>query len=528
MSIKYRFTTVIPKAGDPLSLPSAGVTCVVGGNNVGKSQLLRELHQLVSEADTSGLLILERAIVAGPEGSQDDSYSWLEAHAVRYDATPGSPAKYALRIGDHGQSLQDFQYWVDGRDEDESYLGNIAPFFVDHSPAGTLSAYAAGYVHPDGGTNYALMRLRRSGELEAELSQVVRDAFGFGVVLDRLDVQTRLRVGDLSVPAPPLDRPTAEYAEALARLPLLDDQGDGLRSFVGIASQILAHRFNVLLIDEPEAFLHPGQARVLGRWLAEQATIRDVQIVLATHDKDLLIGLLSASEGSNVSLVRLSKNGSDTQAIQVDPSDVAEVWQSPVLRYSNVLQGLFHSKVVVCEGDADCRFYAATLDTAAISEARRSIADDTLFVPAAGKGGIPAVLQAIARLGVEAWAFPDFDVLSNKTELKRIVEANGATWTDRMDTLYTTVARAINEKGRWEQVKESGLSAVPTGAPFEAAVQLVGCLTAVRVHVVPSGEMESFDRGIARHSSDWVFAALEHRVHEQPAALDYVRAVLAD
>lgn len=528
MALDYRITKVTSKAGTEVELPVAGVTCVVGGNNVGKSQFLREVFSLAYDSDTSGLVILKDGSAHRPTGTIEETLAWLEARTVRYDHKPGDPTTYASRIGDLGTSLRDFYYWIDQDESEDPYLGNIARFFVEYAAAGTLSTYASGYVDPNGGgTNYALMRLRGSGDLEEELSSVIREAFGVGVVLDRLDLQTRLRVGDVSADVPPLNRPTKEYADQLAQLPLLDNQGDGFRSFVGIASHVLTHQFTVLLIDEPEAFLHPGQARILGRWLANQATLRDMQIILATHDKDLLIGLLDAADDSNVNLVRLARRANETTITQVDPADVSDVWRNPVLRYSNALQGLFHSKVIVCEGDADCRFYAAAVHSAATLTGQRALSDDTLFVPAAGKGGIPAALQAIARLGVEAWTFPDFDVLKNKSQIRNIVVANGGTWTATMDESYTLIARSLNQHDRWDAAKEMGLEAIPAGEPYAAALDLLAELTAARVRLVPRGEMESFGKHITGHSSDWVFEALSEGIHQSADVAAYVQPVIA-
>ncbi|MEV7528691.1 ATP-dependent nuclease [Agrococcus sediminis] len=422
-------------------------------------------------------------------------------------------------------SLTDFHRWVN-RDEGP-HLGNIAPFFIEHCSAGALGSYAAGYVQPDGsGRNYALMKLRGSGELEEELSDVVREAFGVGVVLDRLDIETRLRVGDVEAEIPPLNRPTLEYAKALAELPLLDTQGDGFRSFVGLASQILTHRFDVMLIDEPEAFLHPGQARILGRWLAEQAVERDMQIVVSTHVRDFVIGLLSAGPTAPVNLVRLSRSGDETYFTQLQPAEVSAVWNNPVLRYSNALQGLFHAKVVVCEADADCRFYGAAVDSKAIAEANRAVADDTLFVPSGGKAGMPGVVEAVAQLGVEVWAFPDFDVFRVKSDIKRIVEAVGAEWTNELDALYARMTRVINDAALWEQCKHAGIHGIPAGDGFEAANVLLESLSRVRVQVVRTGEMESFDKSITLHGSSWVSTALERRVHETAVVREFVAPIL--
>ncbi|WP_304722163.1 AAA family ATPase [Conexibacter sp. CPCC 206217] len=53
---------------------------------------------------------------------------------------------------------------------------------------------------------------------------------------------------------------SVEYLNALDGLPLVPDQGDGMRSFIGLLLTILSSSHPLILVDEPEAFLHPPQA----------------------------------------------------------------------------------------------------------------------------------------------------------------------------------------------------------------------------------------------------------------------------
>ncbi|MGZ3471666.1 MAG: AAA family ATPase [Isosphaeraceae bacterium] len=53
----------------------------------------------------------------------------------------------------------------------------------------------------------------------------------------------------------------------------LDEQGDGIRSFVGIVVALLILNRGLFLIDEPEAFLHPPQAYRIGAFIAEQSSL---------------------------------------------------------------------------------------------------------------------------------------------------------------------------------------------------------------------------------------------------------------
>lgn len=406
-------------------------------------------------------------------------------------------------------------------------LGAAAPFFLHHTSAGALAGHAAGSapvgpVH--GGGSNPLGRLYRDGDLEAELDALSRSTFSQGLLLDRANAEFRLRVGDVHVPVPPLNHPTREYADAVLDLPLLDDQGDGMRSFVGLALLVMARPPGVLLIDEPEAFLHPGQARALGRWLGGAAHERDLQVIIATHDRDLLLGLLEASAPINV--VRITRQDDRNSLAQLPPDEIQEVWADPVLRYSNVLQGLFHRQVVVCESDGDCRFFGAALDELALATDRRAIADDVLFVPGGGKQRVAAIARALGRLRVRSRAIVDFDVFRSKDILRGMVESVAGTWTDDMGADYVAMVAPIQERSLWDQVKNQGMAAVPPGEPNAAAQRLMSALTTIGVHVVPVGEMEGFDRSQSLHGAAWVSTAIERGVHKSEPLAAFVGPLL--
>ncbi len=96
--------------------------------------------------------------------------------------------------------------------------------------------------------------------------------------------------------------------DALLRdAPELSVQGDGYKSFAGVVLAMLTFPNRLLLLDEPEAFLHPAQARVLGRWLAAHAKTRTAQMIVASHSADFLWGIVSANAGATV--IRLNRSG---------------------------------------------------------------------------------------------------------------------------------------------------------------------------------------------------------------------------
>ena len=198
-----------------------------------------------------------------------------------------------------------------------------------------------------------------------------------------------------------------------------------MRSFVGVLLNAFISSHSILLIDEPEAFLHPPQARLMGKMLAKDLP-SERQLFLATHSQDFLKGLLDANR-ENLKVIRIHREGSLNKISVLNSSDIKAIWSDPLLRHSNVLDGLFHSKVIICESDADCRFYSAILS--AIYDDTGSISPDILFIHCGGKHRMPSVVKALKKLDVLVRAIADFDVLNDTNPLKMIYEELGGTWT---------------------------------------------------------------------------------------------------
>lgn len=529
MTIKIRLASFKSNAGDEVEFSSSGVTCLVGGNNAGKSRTLSDIAGLIYSADSTAVVLTELVLDKPPTVSEHEAETFLRATAI-VQPVHGLQHQQYVPLGPGTNPVSSLHFssiLTHGGDA----LSATAPFFFQHWTAGSLSSQAMMTLgHPNGSDpSSPLHQMFVDGDLEEELSRLAFEAFGEHLTLDRANMDVRLRVGKVEdVEIPLLSHPTRAYADAVAALPSLAEQGDGVRSFIGLAMTVMVGRAQILLIDEPEAFLHPGQARALGRWLSIQAKKRDIQVMVSTHDRDFVLGLLDGNDDSVrfVRIVRSEKTKNHFHELR--PDEVSATWADPVLRYSNVLQGLFHRRVAICEADADCRFYGAALDVLADETQRRSQVDDLLLVPAAGKHGIPALAKALIKLGVETHAFVDFDVLRERSDIKAVVEALGEEWTDEMDRLRRIVDNAVKNENRWDDVKKYGLHLVPKGPPTVAGRQLVTLLQAARTHVVPVGEMEGFDTDIAVKGSEWVSAALAKGLHKhsQPAK-DYVEQILA-
>lgn len=150
------------------------------------------------------------------------------------------------------------------------------------------------------------------------------------------------------------------------------------------------------------------------------------QMFIATHSGDFIRGLLDANT-ERVRIVRLQREEDINHIKELNSEGIKSVWGDPLLRYSNVLDGLFHEKVAICESDSDCRFYSAILDAVYENE-KESPKPDLMFTHCGGKDRLPIVIQSLERLGVPVVAIADFDVLNNENPLKEIFESLGGNW----------------------------------------------------------------------------------------------------
>ena len=557
--IETPVTSLTMSDGSTLPVPRGGVLAFVGPNNAGKSVSLRDIHGHLTQQNAPPRAVT--SIAVDKQGSHEDLIAWLNEHCHKTWASGQElySRSGAQAYGSHAQS-----WWLSG----PPYI-QLGPFFA-------FFAGGEGRLQAANGTNsidtltqppqHPLHSLYMDGALEKKVSAICERAFGKPLVLNRhAGSMVYLHVGEAPEAPCGVGAPPREYLEALSKLPRLDEQGDGMKSFMGLLLNIAANAYPIVLVDEPEAFLHPPQARLIGRMLGDQKG-RDSQVFVATHDSDVLRGLLDSS-ASDLTVVRLVRNGNVNRASQLEPDRVRGLWRDPLLRYSNVLDGLFHDGVVLCEGDADCRFYQAVLDVLMAGEAE-SRNPDLLFTHCGGKARMPTVVDALRAVDVPVRAVADFDVLREEQPLRRLVEGLGGDWAsvepdwrvlkaaldsgtrklstaylkeqmgDLLDGIGTATPTDEDERkirallkersGGWAEAKEYGVRGVPAGDAAARLERLLAHLQGVGLFVVPEGELEGFARGVPGHGPAWVNGVLERGLHADGSltgARDLVGAV---
>lgn len=561
MPLGLHYAQIVFSDGTSVDLPADGVVALVGPNNSGKSVALRDLLSLLSTPQpppTPRLVVREARLERA--GTEDELIEWIEGNSFGLERADGRHFR-KVNAGPIAESAMRNEW----RNENPYFptLTGFLVFFAEAANRLGLVGGSGAYDPINDAPSNPMQVLFARPDLEERISEAAHEAFGTGLTLSRIfGGQLDLFMGTIDVE--PSIVPSREYIDAIYGLPGLQSQGDGIRSFMGIMLALITAQFRLVFVDEPEAFLHPPQARLLGRKLATEAP-RGTQVFVATHDLDVLHGLLDPID-QPVTVVRLVRDGDVNRAAVLEPDDLREIWSDPLLRYSNVLEGIFHRGAVISESDSDSRFYAAVLDAMRDEEALPP--HDLLFTQSGGKDRFPLVVRALRAADVPVAVIADFDVLREEQLLRRIVEALGAPWGPLQDE-WRRVAAAISAIGTappvlavkqqvneildaappglltrddarrikdatrvddgWARVKQGGLAMVPQGEASEQARSLLDRLAALGLHVVPVGELERWVPEIGGHGPPWISEVLRQNRHVQDVgpARDFLRDLVA-
>ncbi len=531
-SLRVQLRSLAFSGGQKLELRPDSIVVLVGPNNAGKTSTLREVLRNLERRENGPVLA---AVEWEMQGDEDALRAWLDAnvHARKNDYTAEKQWGWLDHTVDRS-ALTAFWTYPGGQ-------RSLAPILVNLlSVENRLQISLPPDVQAlrDSTPRHPIHAIVLKDGIEQQISGQLRACFGAGIVLNRsLTSKCEVYVGDPPPKDAAEDRASPSYVRRLQSLPRLEDEGHGIRSYFGCLLGLLASPGQIHLIDEPECFLHPPHARRLGRALVELAP-PERQILIATHSPEVLQGVVDASS-TRVTIVRLVRSEGRNDACVLESARLRQLWTDPLLRYSNVLQGLFNENVVICEGEADCRFYEAMCDASTRAEGatQRSV----LFTSTAGKDRMATVARALRTLGVPTRVVVDLDVLQAAASLENLVDAMGGEWSQlrkdwqavvkSMEQMPLTASVSVehlqvilrDNKGSyvsdetakrirhelpadsgWAAVKKAGTRAFPDGQTQDLLRKLIAQLRRLGVFVVEVGELERFAPTVGNHGARWL------------------------
>lgn len=536
------FNSVTLKFGTPgtpqLTFAPATMTLFVGPNGSGKSLALREVQQYAEHGPQFTRKIVDRVRVNLPD--EESTRRMLHSRRARVPssvAIPDGHIRVVKQVPTAGSSNA-----MDIREDHLLTQLNQArqqPPGADVAPwAGIFSQFVNLFtVALDGKNRFALVEQRAAGDLQgppvnhlaalfqddiarAQVRQIVHDAFGLYFVIDPTHLgQFRIRMASRA----PIDPQEEQALDARARdfhatAAEITDLSDGVKAFTGIISALASVDFRVIVIDEPEAFLHPPLARKLGYRTTELAAARDANVFAATHSADFLMGAVEAGRPLNV--IRLTYQQGLASARLLPAAEVVTLMREPLLRSTNVLSALFHVGAVVCEADADRCFYSEV--NARLLAASDHGVKDSVFLNAQNKQTVRRIVGPLRRMGIAAAALIDLDIIKG-TDLRDLLNACGVP--DELQHALTVLRGDLET--HFEQagldMKAGGLGLL-NGQHAESCRALLTQLATYGIFLVPNGEVESWLAHFGLHTkkNQWL-AEVFDRMGSDPASPQYLQ-----
>ena len=329
---------------------------------------------------------------------------------------------------------------------------------------------------------------------------------------------------------------TRSARKRLEYLENLNEQGDGIRSAVAILASLIANESSLYLIDEPETFLHPPQAKILGNNIVELS--ENKQCFISTHNIDLIRGILE-KKSSRVKIIKIDRTNDTNKFYVLDNESIMRIANDKNLKYSNILNGLFYHNVVLCENESDCKFYSAVLDFL-----NNNVYQNTLFCAVGGKDQFKVIIPLLQKLKINYLIIADLDLIDNKEKLKallnsiydgaynsiknahdmflKLFEEESYSLIKKQKAIKQEIFELFNDDeymspetakkiknilknvSSLKLLKSNGKASIPAGVCTEKFDEIINLLNDNNIYVVECGEIENFIPQIALHSDAWV------------------------
>jgi ABC-type cobalamin/Fe3+-siderophores transport system ATPase subunit len=524
--------TIKLKFGKAPNLPSAEidttpVTVFVGPNNSGKSKVLSEIYYLCTNGNLNSMDVILSEIEFDSFTS-DRAQKNVEKITLRPQSNePVMPDHIIVGKGGNRHMIQE-QILLSALQNTKSQLNVFCRFYlafntlildgrnrinlVNQQPAGDLQQ------HPDS----SFQVLFRDDDKRKKVRRIIHEAFGSHFVVDPTNLgYLRLRLSSRP-PSTDLEE-RGIHAEALqfhSSAALVEQASDGVKAFTGIITEIIAGDPAVLLIDEPEAFLHPSLAFNLGKEIALTSSEAEKRIFVSTHSPNFVMGCIQS--GAPVNIVRLTYRGGIPTARVLANKDILRLMRNPLLRSTGVISGLFYEFVVVTESDADRAFYQEINERLLRYQPDMGISN-CLFINAQNKQTVKTIIKPLRELGIPAVGVVDIDILKD----------GGQVWTGFLESSFVpelehqslaNLRNAIKQKFDGKDMKRDGGVEILSDGDKEAANNLFDKLAEYGIFAVRGGELESWlpNLGATGHGPAWLIAVFE-KMGEDPESLDYLK-----
>ncbi|MGL4982195.1 MAG: ATP-dependent nuclease [Treponemataceae bacterium] len=529
-------TKIVFNNNEHLDIAKNDIIVFVGPNNAGKSQALNDIYNLSDYKQDS--IIIDDITITKNNIENIKNYFSKTAMITKSD----------YEEFDH---YSGFNFAISNSElnnyEKQQYLNRLQKYFIAHLPTDTRLSIASApeCINRNEIKTHPIHYPAFNQEISQKLSANFKKAFGTDLIPNNSFGRTiPLCMGqDLKVSP---DDSTSSYseiinkqAETLAKYKQVDKQGDGIRSFTGILLYLIIDTYCTFIIDEPESFLHPPQAYIMGRMIGEILS-QEQQCFLSTHSKEIIRGLIDVCS-DRVKIIRITREEDNNVFSILQNEGICNIWEDPLLKHSEIMNSLFHKNTVVCESDSDCKMYSL-IDSAMKNDIDKY--SEAFFIHCGGKHRLYKVATALKSIGIDFKVIPDIDILNDENIIKKLVTSCYGDWSSiekdfkvfsrsltankdkisisdlkrKFDELPDNISKKqlidlikeVTPKTKWDILKEGGTNIIPAGDSRNAFDNIDEYLRKLGIFIVPVGEIENFVKQVGGHGSEWVNGVLEN------------------
>lgn len=387
------------------------IVLLVGPNNVGKSRTLKDLREDLN--DTSKIKVLVKEVTYETTGfSEEQLRDYFERNYVK-----DSHGSYDVMIEENVyHSFNDFNF-TNILDEKQFYKA-LFSFLSTENRLGLTRPIKFNSIVDNQNLNI-MRKLDIDSESISKLNQALDSGFQKSVEVheDYLDgnMTKKYKIGESIEICNVIKSNKRDNLNKLKQFEDLHNQGDGIRNAVAVLASIIVNEHSLFLIDEPETFLHPPQARVLGKNIVRLSEGK--QLFISTHNIDFIRGVLEEAS-SRVKIIKIDRYDNNNTFNLVNNDSISNISSDKNLKYTNILNGLFYNQVVLCENESDCKFYSAILEYEDLTTYQ-----NTLFCAVGGKEQFKKIVPLLKELNIEYKIIADIDLISNTDSLKQLLNS---------------------------------------------------------------------------------------------------------
>lgn len=515
-----------------IELSNDDIVVFVGANNVGKSRALKDIKNDIFESSSKKVIVDEIEY-------QDTNFEEINMRNYFKNNFELGPNGYDIAVDvnyTHNYNEYNFQNVKSG---DKNFYKVLFSFLSTESRLNMTAPISYSFINDK--LSFGIMRkLERDKKNITTLNDILFSCFGKKIDISeelwKNSVSKLYKFGTKDEIDKSVSADTREARCLLESLENLNDQGDGIRSAVAILASLITTTHSLYLIDEPETFLHPPQARNLGRNIVDLS--QNKQCFISTHNIDLLRGMLE-KDYARIKIIKINRTDNVNEFHVLDNDSIKVVSDDKNLKYSNILNGLFYNTVVLCENESDCKFYSALLE-----KIDGDCYQNTLFCAVGGKDQFKIIIPLLNKLKINFLVIADLDLINNRDKLKDLINSIEDNKYNQISSIHndflnlfesgtdnqvkkqsaikeeilsfitdapymsaetaSKIKQALKNISHLKLLKNCGKSCLPAGECVQKYNQIINFLNESNIFVVECGEIERFITEIDGHGSLWV------------------------